>query len=388
MQCRHPLSWLRLIRQLLSIAAMVLISSLLALTLALGAPAFLYQMPRAWACGLGATPTMLANTLPAIPTPVTPTSDPNQPVGFFPGAYYGHQPIGFTEDLSSVPNAPAVDSLQLHWDFRDGSQVVLGTHPQHTFAHAGTYAVRVTIYDSITGAWDDFDSATITIGDQPLPQPPIAKATADKPLVGLGEAVTFDATGSRAQVGTVESYTWNFGDAEAASGPHVTHVFGITGRASVTLIVTDSRGARSTAVVPVQIVSSVAHLQLHLNPTAVQAGQTVTLVAQPVGLPPGDHITQYTWVFGDQTEPQVTSTGSMTHRYSQPGSYLVQVQVVDSDQRPGVANAQVTVQATGSESLQVIAWSSLGILVLVGRWLLLAWRRRHTRRSPALPGQS
>ncbi len=364
------------------------ISSLLALVLALGAPAFLHQMPRAWACGLGATPTMLANTLPAIPTPVTPTLDPNQPVGFFPGVYYGHQPIRCTEDLSSVPNAPALDSLQLYWDFGDSSQAVLGTHPQHTFAHAGSYAVRVTIYDTITGVWDDFDSATITIGDQPLPQPPIAKATANKALVGLGEAVTFDASGSRAQVGTVVSYTWNFGDAEAATGMHATHVFGITGRASVTLIVTDSRGARSTAIVPVQIVPSVAHLQLHLSPTTAQAGQTVTLMAQPVDLPPGDHITQYTWVFGDQTEPQVTSRGSITHRYSQPGTYLVQVQVVDSEQRPGVATAQVTVQATESDSMHVIAWSVLGILVLVGGLLVLAWRRRHTRRSPALPDQS
>jgi PKD repeat protein len=376
--------WHGLVRRLVSTVVLLGIASLLAVALAFGPSAF-SQTPRAWACGLGATPTMLANTLPAIPTPVTLTSDPNQPVGFFPGADYGHQPISFTEDLSSVPNAPALDSLQLHWDFGDGSLVLLGPHPQHVFAHAGSYAVHVTIYDSITGAWDDFDSATITIGDQPLPQPPIAKATADKALVGLGEAVTFDATGSRAQVGTVVSYTWNFGDAEAATGPRVTHVFGITGPASVTLIVTDSRGVRSTAVVPVQIVPSVAHVQLSLSPTTVQAGQTVTLVAQPVNLPPGDHIAQYTWVFGDQTEPQVTSTNTITHRYVQPGTYLVQVQVVDSEQRPGVATAQVRVQAVGSVSPRLVAWGVLGFLFLVGVSLGLMWHRRRTRRAAPLP---
>ena len=128
----------------------------------------------------------------------------------------------------------------------------------------------------------------------------------------------------------------------------------------MTLIVTDSRGAHSTAVVPVQILSSVTHLQLHLTPATVQASQIVTLVAQPVNLPPGDHIAQYTWDFGDQTEPQVTSTGTITHRYIQPGTYLVQVRVVDTEQRPGEVTAQVIVQPAGSDSLRAIAWGCWG----------------------------
>jgi PKD repeat protein len=343
----------------------------------------------ALACGLANTPTMIANSAPAIPTPVTPNSDPNQPVGFFPGAYYVNQPIAFTEDLSSVPNAPPLASLQLRWDFADGSAPIIGTAPHHTYQQPGSYPVRVTIYDQISQNWNDFDSATITVLAHAWSQPPIAKASADHTTVTINQLVTFDATGSYAQLGTIVSYTWNFGDTQEGQGLQVTHAFSIPGRALVTLIVTDSRGASSTAVVPIQVVATSTHVAVQVS--ASQGGQTLTFVAAPVDFPSSDPIVVVTWDFGDQTPPVATSMLSITHHYAAPGRYTVQVQALDVQHIVRVATLPIVVLAgpAGSGTTQsaraLPVWlgvSGAGLLMVSlagGVYAILSWRRKRVQ---------
>ncbi|HEY7348189.1 MAG TPA: PKD domain-containing protein [Ktedonobacterales bacterium] len=386
-------AWRRLFAPLLSIALILSISSILALTLALGAPMLLGNTPLARACGLANTPTMIANTDPAIPTPITPGSDPNQPVGFFPGAYYRAQSIAFTEDLSSVPNAPTKSSIQFRWDFGDGSSFASGAEPKHTFQRAGAFAIRVTTYDSVTKSWVDFDSATITVLAQPFSTPPIAKATADKSLVAINDTVTFDASGSKALVGSTLSYEWNFGDATPDGlGPRVTHAFTIPGRALVTLIVTDSRSAESTAVVPVTVAVSIPQVHLQVSTTTARPGQTIAFDASQVQVNAGDAITKYIWDFGDQTPKQTTTAGTTTHSYAKVGQYHMQVQAIDLQDIPGTATAVLTIQTaqsneTGKGSSVSFTLIGLGLLIVLaigGLFITAIWRRRP---APAVQGR-
>ncbi len=386
----HP-AWRRMLALPVSTTLVLSISIMLALTLALGTTSLPGQTPLALACGLANTPTMIANSYPAIPTPVTPTSDPNQPVGFFPGDYYSNQGITFTEDLSAVPNAPPKESIQWRWDFGDGSAPASGATPAHTYKHAGSFAVKVSTYDPVTKSWVDFDSATITLLAHPWDNPPIAKATADKTLVAIGDTVTFDAGGSRALVGSLTSYKWNFGDTQEAEGPHVTHTFTIPGNAQVTLIVSDSRGAISTAVVPVQVVQAIPQVHLQASSTTAQVGQEITFTTSLVQLQPGDQITKYIWNFGDQTPQQTTTSNQTTHRYSKGGQYHAQVQAIDEQNVPGTATFNVTIQSAGSatgnngsmNSYVVIGLGILVVLALGGLLLSSLWRRRP---APAIQG--
>jgi len=384
--------WQRILTPLTSLMCIVGISIMLALILALGTAPLLEQTPLALACGLANTPTMLANNDPAIPTPVTPTSDPNQPVGFFPGDYYSNQGITFTEDLSAVPNAPPKDSLQWRWNFGDGSATASGTTPAHTYTHAGTFAVNVQTYDSISASWVDFDSATITLIGHPWDNPPIAKAAADKMLVAVDESVTFDASGSKALVGSVVSYLWNFGDASAeAQGPHVTHTFTIPGKAQVTLIVTDSRGALSTAVVPVQVVLSIPQVRLAASATTAQIGQEITFHTSLVQIAQGDQIVHYIWDFGDQTPQQTTTSSQATHRYTKAGQYHAQVQAVDAQNVPGTATINVTIQPAGaaiggSNSIHAYVVIGLAILAVLALGVLLFSSLWHSQPAPATQG--
>lgn len=376
-------TWQRVLSPLLSGALILGMASLLALALNIGAATALHQLLVARACGLANTPTMLANQNPAIPTPIYPNSDPNQPAGFFPGSYYRSQPVDFTEDLSAVPGAPPKDSLQWRWNFGDGTSPASGAEPKHTYQRSGSFAIRVSIYDNVTRSWVDFDSATITLFDHPFDNPPTAKATADKTLVAFNDPVTFDASGSQAQTGFIVSYEWNFGDTQDAQGVHVTHSFNIAGRALVTLIVTDSRGARSTAVVPVQVVEAIPKVHLHLSATTAQVGQAITFDASQVDLQPGDQVASYTWNFGDQTPAQQTTKATITHSYSKPGTYQVQVQVLDAQNIPGSATSQVIIQAAQSTpsgggsggTVLVLALGALVVIALCGFIIYSALQR-------------
>lgn len=375
-------AWRRIAVSMISSMLILSIALVLALTLAVGTPPLLGQTSLVRACGLANTPTMMANNDPAIPTPVTPTSDPNQPVGFFPGDYASNQQITFTEDLSAVINAPPKESLQWRWDFGDGSAPASGSTPQHTYKSAGTYNIHTSIYDTVTNSWVDFDSATITLLSKPWDNPPIAKATSDKTLVAFGDIVTFDAAGSKAQVGSIVSYTWNFGDTQEGEGPHITHTFSVPGKAQVTLIVKDSRGALSTASVPIQVVESIPQVHLQTSAPTALVGQDITFDAQ-VQTQPGDTIAKYIWDFGDQTPQQTTTAGQISHHYAKAGNYQAQVQAIDSQNVPGTATIDITIQTPGTSasssfnrSFLIIGMGVLILLVIGGVLLTSLWRRR------------
>jgi PKD repeat protein len=310
-------------------------------------------------------------------------------VGFFPGAYYRAQSINFTEDLSTVPNAPPEKSLTLRWDFGDGSPHTSGPAPKHIYQHAGTFAIRVSIYDSVSKSWADFDSASITLLDQPYSSPPIAKAVANKTLVAINDTVTFDATGSKALVGSIQSYDWNFGDATPDGlGQHVTHAFTIPGRALVTLIVTDGRGAFSTTVIPITVVVSIPQVHLQVSATTALPGQTITFDASQVQLSGGDQISKYIWDFGDQTPTQTTAASTITHSYAKPGRYTMTVQAIDAQNVPGTATAEITIQSSqnaagGISSITLIRIGLGALIVLViGALVIVGMRRRQPAPAP------
>lgn len=69
----------------------------------------------------------------------------------------------------------------------------------------------------------------------------------EDPRAGTAVDFTADATGQ------IETYKWNFGDGETATGPNPTHTFEERGTFSVSLTVTDDRGDTSTTTEPVTV---------------------------------------------------------------------------------------------------------------------------------------
>jgi PKD repeat protein len=347
----------------------------------------------ALACGLGNTPTMDANSAPAMLYPVVKNVPVDQPIGLFTLDYVAGQQVTFIEDLSRVTGAPPLNSFKWRWDFGDGSGYSFDVSPKHTYAKAGTYNVHAQIYDDSTAAWTDLDSAQITVIPSAVSNPPVVHFTTSTPVVAVDGSITFDASGSHAADGSQLTYQWNFNDGGTATGAHVTHTFGIQGQGLVALIVTDKRGARSVATTNVVIVNQL----MTASETTAAPGDTVSFdagAALEQGLPQGDTHIQFTWNFGDGSQPLQTQTPTASHTFTKPGQYAVQVQGAATDQTevPPVLTAiavtvvgpQATQQVTRPGSAAGQSWLVFGgagaaalVILVVGFFLVQAQRRRN-----------
>jgi PKD repeat protein len=280
------------------------------------------------ACGLGNTVTMVANNAPALAY-APPNVATDAPAGIFALDYFINKPVTFYEDLSRAPSAPDPNSVKWRWDFGDGSPLSYQVKPTHTYATPGTYTVIVSVYEPISGQWGLFDNAIMKVIGAPFANPPVAKARAvTSSVIGVGDKISFDATGSHAADGSNATYQWNFGDNSVATGLKVTHQFNQAGRGFITLTVTDARGAKAIAQVSVVIVESNPNqpAKVTVSPTTGTVGAQFLFDASQTQ-PPADQPVAVAWDFGDGSPLVTTSQPNVGHIYHQPGDYTVSVGV-------------------------------------------------------------
>lgn len=330
----------------------------------------------ALACGLGDTPTMLANQAPALLYPVTTNVPVDQPIGIFALNYVAGQSIAFAEDLSRVPNAPKASTLQWKWDFGDGSATSGDIQPSHTFATAGTFNVHAQIYDTTTSSWTDLDSAAIHIIPAAIANPPVAKITASSAATTVNGSIAFDATGSRSTDGSAVTYLWNFNDGVTATTPKVTHTFTTPGQGLVALIVTDARGARTVVTTNILIASGT----IDTSATAVSPGTPVNFDASQSG---GTPFPSYSWDFGDGATT-TTESPTVSHTFARAGSYTVVATATDPRQGAretffASVNVVAPPAAKSGASLLPIVGVILAMLLVGGGgvYLVQAQRRRN-----------
>jgi rhodanese-related sulfurtransferase len=82
---------------------------------------------------------------------------------------------------------------------------------------------------------------------------PVASFTWVPSTPKIGELVTFDASSSTPNGGTISKYEWDFGDGEYATGQIVTHEYSSLGIYTVTLNVTDSECLWDTEQKQIQV---------------------------------------------------------------------------------------------------------------------------------------
>jgi PKD repeat protein/subtilisin family serine protease len=189
-----------------------------------------------------------------------------------------------------------------------------------------------------SGNWAEA-SAAITV--QPLAnQPPVARFTFSPTNPLVNQWITFDATSSYDPDGSIVSYTWDFGDGATATGSRVTKRYSAAGTYTVTLTVTDNRGATNSASQTITVTSPnrppVASFTF--SPANPNPGDTVTFDASASSDPDGS-IVSYSWNFGDGN----TASGvAATHVYASAGTYTVTLTVTDN--QGATATAQKTIQ--------------------------------------------
>lgn len=125
-----------------------------------------------------------------------------------------------------------------NWDFGDGG-TGSGENPNHTYTAAKTYTVVLTVTDN-DGAQDSSDQS-ITVESSLT-----AEFSYSPPAPKRGEAVHFNGGLSGGGGGTIAGYTWDFGDGGTGGGETANHTYTASGTYTVTLKVTDSKGASDT----------------------------------------------------------------------------------------------------------------------------------------------
>ena len=226
--------------------------------------------------------------------------------------------VAFTDNSSGN-----IDSWS--WDFGDANGST-SQHPSHTYEAAGLYTVSLTVTGP--GGSDQVISTDLVSASDPEP-PPVASFSASQTAGDVPLAVTFTDNSS----GNIDSWSWDFGDANGSTSQHPSHTYEAAGLYTVSLTVTGPGG--SDQVISSDLVSASDPVPppsagFSASPTAGQVPFAVTLTDNSVG-----SIDSWSWSFGDGG---LSTAQNPVYTYNSSGTYSVSLTVTG----PGGADTSVS----------------------------------------------
>ncbi|MBL8299252.1 MAG: PKD domain-containing protein [Rhodanobacteraceae bacterium] len=181
-------------------------------------------------------------------------------------------------------------------------------------------------------------------------QAPVARTNG--PYTGRANSpIQFSSAGSSDPDGTISGFKWTFGDGTDSTSANPSHAYASAGTYSVSLTVTDNRGATHQGLTTATVVANTNQPpSANANgPYTGVAGANIAFSSSGSVDPEGQAVT-YLWDFGDGT----TSTAqNPAHVYATAGSYVAKLTVTDNLGASSSANANVTVATTAQNGTQL-----------------------------------
>jgi len=246
---------------------------------------------------------------------------------------YTDEFIDFNASSSYDPDGVIVSYF---WDFGDGTNGT-GVIVSYAYADNGNYTVTLTVTD------DDGTAAASNATKTVLNRSPVASFTESAETVYTGEVIVFNASASYDPDGSIVSYEWNFGDENITTvlTPIVTHAYADNGTYTVTLTVADDDGATNSSLSIKTVLNRSPTALFTFSPSTPYTSETVVFDASASYDSDGS-IVSYSWDFGDGNITIVT-TPTITHRYSDNGTYQITLTVTDDDGAEDTASQSITV---------------------------------------------
>jgi flagellin-like protein len=260
----------------------------------------------------------VTGTFPAWPTARFTMSTSNPNVG---------QTVTFTD--ASVRGDGTIN--QWSWNFGDGTTSTT-QNPIHSYSTTGSKTVTLTITDT--------NSRTATITHTELVNDfasPVASFTFTPIAPAISQSVTFSDT-SVAGSGTINQWSWNFGDSATSSTQNPIHSYSTSGQETVSLTVTNSNGKVSTTTRVVNVAYDAPTAEFIVSSPNPNVGQTITFT--DISVKGTGTINQWSWNFGDSS---TSNTQNPTHSYSTPGTKTITLLVTDSNGKTSTATHTITV---------------------------------------------
>ncbi len=232
--------------------------------------------------------------------------------------------------------------VSVAWDLGDGNASAERL-VAHAYARPGEYVVRLTVTD------DDGVSGTAERRVEVLNRPPVAMLILDSPEVWKGRPVTFNASESSDQDGTVVSYEWDFGDGsrrESSRSPWAVHTFAHGGPFTVRLTALDDLSDADVATLAVMVGNRPPVANLSASRAEAPTGVDIDLDASGSQDPDGA-LVRYVFMAamdgGTPSELYAGESPTAVWRPRDDGLWLISVSVEDDDGLVVAASVTVTV---------------------------------------------
>src|SRR5207249_117172 len=143
------------------------------------------------------------------------------------------------------------------------------------------------------------------------------------------------------------SFTWNFGDGSAlGTGNPVQHTYTTKGSKTVSLTVTDANAATAPSSQVITVAPITLAVSFTTAPTTGTVGSSVSFTVTASG---GTTPYAFSWNFGDGSGNQAggaTNPNTLSHTYNTKGTFVVKVNVTDSNAKLATASSSIAIVGT------------------------------------------
>ena len=244
--------------------------------------------------------------------------------------------VSFDGSGSSDPDGTVVSYA---WDLGNGRTATTPTASAN-YTSPGTYTVKLTVTDN-RGATGVATKVITVTGAANIPPNASIRTVSVAGTIPL--TVNLSGSNSTDPDGSIATYAWDLGNGQTATGPSAQGIYTSAGSYTVTLVVTDDRGATATQTLTIDV-----SLDSNIPPSADFTASATTGAAPLAVSFDGTHssdvdgtVASYAWNFGNGQNGSGATPPPVT--YTLPGTYTARLTVTDNKGATGTVTRLITV---------------------------------------------